>query len=58
VLTGAVRIFLTGGTGYIGTALAGVLREHGHDMRRELGYAPRDLETAVRLTVEADRSSG
>jgi dihydroflavonol-4-reductase len=26
--------------------------------RRELGYAPRDLETAVRLTVEAAHSTG
>jgi dihydroflavonol-4-reductase len=26
--------------------------------RRELGYAPRDLETAIRVTVEADRSTG
>jgi dihydroflavonol-4-reductase len=28
-----MRIFLTGGTGYIGTALARMLREHGHDVR-------------------------
>jgi nucleoside-diphosphate-sugar epimerase len=25
--------------------------------RRELGYTPRDLETAIRLTVEAARST-
>jgi dihydroflavonol-4-reductase len=33
VVDWVVRIFLTGGTGYIGTALARVLRERGHDVR-------------------------
>jgi dihydroflavonol-4-reductase len=51
VLTGVVRIFLTGGTGYIGTALARVLRGHGHDIRA-LVRTPSKASTLEELGCE------
>jgi dihydroflavonol-4-reductase len=51
VLTGVVRIFLTGGTGYIGTTLARVLRAHGHDLRA-LVRTPTKASTLEELGCE------
>jgi dihydroflavonol-4-reductase len=45
-----MRIFLTGGTGYIGTALARILRDHGHDVQALVRTPAKGRAGAVRIT--------